>query len=732
MKNRLLALLLIFIIGIKTAEAQIEVSDIFKRSLNDYKITLVDWQGNLYNPYKKIMLSPPADEVFPLDVTLKALGTSRLMFDYPSTMNSWGAEKQLKFKKATDVITVLLAIAPDRAGGFGEIEKYTFEMSYHSKKQVVPIEVVDEDDDLEPMLPLVFDYRFDTINSLFNREGYKEAAEMAIKDWFYFFDVSSFDSIPANSETAWITGNDWKNHVQVKNNLDYNGYWTFLRSIESPYSTGYPSVNGNYLKQNGVKMPGPLHRSSTLILHLYPDAIPFTSVDDEEWYLTDLYKVTDIYGLVMHEYGHAISYHDDWAGHNKYKVSGYKTAEDVIKYQGIQVPIDNSGHIPADKKYWDRMSGQTGGWKSLFPVRRWMISKLHLIIAAKAGWPLRKTSAFINPRILTDSLAAGQRDSIYAFQLEAEGGVPDYCWQLIEGHLPKGLVLNSFTGTISGTISSNATKNNFFTVLLRDQDELQAVSEKTYNLLVNNGLDNNEEIQGAFTDAGSVIDYLEGSWSWKRSNGGFWGTMKEPGIDKLILFKKMEGSFDSIGYYLYCDSILSECGKAKIHKVENVEFGLDPQWIISLLSFNEPNQPLSHQLIVAGKDEMRLNENVEHGWEHHLSRNSTSVFPGENECGEFVTGSTDYRFRQQMFKIYPNPSNGEFAITIQGELLDVNPILKIIDMTGKEVFKCVIAARETQTINLANYLTEGVFCAVLALDNKFYQDRIMISKVNHH
>ncbi|MCP3780147.1 hypothetical protein [Paenibacillus sp. MZ03-122A] len=111
------------------AESDVKVIDIFSRTVNDYGIDLVDWQGYLANPYVKLKVMPPADAAFPLTVTLNAQGTSRLMMDLPSTLSAQGASKTLTFANAQEEKDFRLAIHPDRIGGNGEIENYTLSMS---------------------------------------------------------------------------------------------------------------------------------------------------------------------------------------------------------------------------------------------------------------------------------------------------------------------------------------------------------------------------------------------------------------------------------------------------------------------------------------------------------------------------------------------------------------------------------------------------------------------------
>jgi hypothetical protein len=209
----------------------------------------------------------------------------------------------------------------------------------------------------------------------------------------------------------------------------------------------------------------------------------FTSLADEDWYRTEIAgSVLDVHGLVMHEYGHAVAFHSDWAGMRAY-VAGGGNDPDVVAYQGRAVPLDSSYHIPGDQPNWDRLSGQSGGWTHLFPTRRWMLTKLALLVAENAGWKLnRNLTPFLAPAITTTSLPQATPGTAYQHTLAARGGVPFYDWQVTGGSLPAGLSLDRFTGAITGTPTAAGTAT--FTVQLRDYDRLSTPVTRTFTLTV--------------------------------------------------------------------------------------------------------------------------------------------------------------------------------------------------------------------------------------------------------
>lgn len=494
------------------ANGDARIVDIFGRELNDYGIELVDWQGYLANPYVKLNVKPPADAAYPLSVRINARGTSRLMMDRPSTLSATGAEKTLTFDQADESKPFLLEIHPDRIGGFGEIEHYTLDLtitdaSGETHQQSTPIRVLDQDDDGEPTMPLKFDYRYDTIQPYFSDPAIREAGERAIKDWFYFFDMAPFDTVPAGDEVAYLPEDNFDGNIQVTNDEPYNGMWIFLRGLNGPHSTGGATENGKYHKRNGVTVPDKIHRSLLTILDFYDTATPFTSLDDEQWYLTEMSDTsTDVYGLIMHEFGHGLVFTSGWKGIAAYKRSG-GTAEDIVAYQGNPVPLDDGYHIPGEPQYWDRISGQNGGRTNLFHNKRWMLTKLTLMIAKKAGWKLNhKLTPFLSPAIINVPIPNAKQGNNYNHQLKAEGGVPFYDWTIVDGALPEGLSLDRFTGTISGKVTGKVKGTYRFTVQLRDYDERSTPVTKTLTLNVGSG-----ELAGDYLldeEAGSAaLDY---------------------------------------------------------------------------------------------------------------------------------------------------------------------------------------------------------------------------------
>jgi putative Ig domain-containing protein len=83
--------------------------------------------------------------------------------------------------------------------------------------------------------------------------------------------------------------------------------------------------------------------------------------------------------------------------------------------------------------------------------------------------------------IALPTLKAGTAGKSYSATIKVAGGKAPFTWSIISGSLPNGIILQSFTGKITGVSSSAGTYN--FTV--RVTDGLGATAEHAYTLVVN-------------------------------------------------------------------------------------------------------------------------------------------------------------------------------------------------------------------------------------------------------
>lgn len=566
-----------------SAQSQITIRDMFGRVLNERGISLVDWDGHLMNPMVELSLSPPSNATFPFTLSLFATGTSRLMLDSPSSLSSLGARKSIVFNNNSSVV-IKLAIAPDRRGGYGEIEEYELKIGYNRISQSIKINVLDLDKDFEPTLPIVFDYRKDDINYLFNKDEFRLPSEMAVKDWFYFFDYTAFDEVPAGAERTSLPGNNWTNHVQLANNEPYSGYWVFTRSIDEPYSTGYPTNNRKNPTINGTIVPG-IPRSSNLILQDNPRANWSLSTKGEDWYKTNPYTVDDVYGVVMHELGHAIVFHNWIPGFQEYSKHP-EQATRVVQYQDTVVPVAGSGHLVGDRRSWDRLSGHSAGYSGVFPPRRWMLTKLTLLIAEEIGWKLRKLGPFINPEMTTDSLWDGVINKPYYQQIKTNfGGVPIYDFTVIQGALPNGLTLDRFTGEITGIADDNIGSYTF-TVRLKDGDKLNDPVDKQFTLNLTSCAAPSSITVSNITESSAIVTWSDTSAELYlvkyRTKDKSWQTALEV-TDTTFQITGLIGNTE------YEVSITSRCSDDDINR--NITFTTRKNIVASIINTTNKNAP---------------------------------------------------------------------------------------------------------------------------------------------
>jgi hypothetical protein len=84
----------------------------------------------------------------------------------------------------------------------------------------------------------------------------------------------------------------------------------------------------------------------------------------------------------------------------------------------------------------------------------------------EANTTLYPIFTLVSPMITTPSLAsATQGETNYSQTLQGTGGTTPYKWTITKGTLPRGLSVNTLTGTISGTVSAHAATETFTVTL---------------------------------------------------------------------------------------------------------------------------------------------------------------------------------------------------------------------------------------------------------------------------
>ena len=449
------------------------LEDIFDRSLDDTGLILVDWEGYIANPAIKFFIKPPADATFPATAALTANGT-RLYFDLPSEIGPNGPTKTITFADSSTKVPVYLSIFPDRDT---VDENYLLTIQFQDaqnkqKSATVDIRVIDQDQNQASPFKITVDFSQDQ-TGFFDDPQKRRLVQQAADDWAYFIDDMELDRVSAGKENTWVLNpNNTPPLTSVTNAAPYSGFLLYVLGIHTAELNSRGYADGGLQTSYGA--PGLLRRSGGIGIETAGDYSTlgwFLTTSDDDWWQSKNHKgVNDLYSIVHHEIGHALIFHPAHPLFSQALEKG--TLEDplVLNYQGSYPHLDSGSHFDGAID----QASQRGafGYEYYGPMAqgRTLITKLDLLTAQAIGYKLQPTSAFVPLSIPTGSLPPGTRFKAYTTIIEAIGGIPFYSWTIESGALPGGLVLDSFTGTITGIPNETGTFN--FTVRVRDYDSV--------------------------------------------------------------------------------------------------------------------------------------------------------------------------------------------------------------------------------------------------------------------
>jgi hypothetical protein len=134
--------------------------------------------------------------------------------------------------------------------------------------------------------------------------------------------------------------------------------------------------------------------------------------------------------------------------------------------------------------------------------------------------------------ITTSHLPAAKLNVPYRVSLGVFGGTMPYTWSITSGNLPSGLNLNSSSGQISGTPSSEETQE--FTVQVTDTGPPVQTASRTLSLTISNSLGRNDSIATATplsngTFRASISPYADPAGGLANPDNDYYALTANPG-----------------------------------------------------------------------------------------------------------------------------------------------------------------------------------------------------------
>jgi hypothetical protein len=197
----------------------------------------------------------------------------------------------------------------------------------------------------------------------------------------------------------------------------------------------------------------------------------FLTAGDDDWWVSGNLgnEPNDLFSIAHHEMGHAFIFNPAQPNFAIFKALGFVQDAAVLAYHGSYPHIDSSDHLNGERDNASLRGAFGYEYYGSVPQRRWLITKLDILVAQAIGYRIRQTSAFVPLALAGRPLSQGTRWRPYVSGLQATGGIPFYNWTVAAGALPDGLTLNAFTGTISGAPTKAGTFN--FTIRVQEYVE---------------------------------------------------------------------------------------------------------------------------------------------------------------------------------------------------------------------------------------------------------------------
>lgn len=459
----------------------IRVLDTFGRDVKANGITFVDWEGYLANPAIRIEIRPE-QTYLPGRIRLTA-NSPFLAFDLFSEISPAGPSKTLFLNPSDKSVSFRIAAFPDR-NTESETAKLTVEYTDANESvwvTEIPLRILDQDRERPIEFPILVDDTHDTTGFLADPIR-RSLFESAANDWAYFFAAPEFDEVPAGAETGHVWGPDgFVKRSTVKNASSYRGFQLFVHGMRHPdLRSGGAAGDLGPEQTIGGRKTG-LKRSGTISIEVrgnYNENGWQFSDRDDEWSKSGNMRrdAHDFYSIMRHEIGHALLYHRVHPAFAA-KLKGNRFIDPAVRaYLGSDPVCNDVEHFTGVIDPVSRVGMFGNEYGGDMPRKRWMLTKLDLLIAQAVGYRLRDTSPFHRLKLSGPAEVVLKRDAPTGFSVLPEGGIPAYDFRVVDGKLPAGLTLDRFTGTVSGSPSETA---GSATIGVFDQDPATPVARWT-------------------------------------------------------------------------------------------------------------------------------------------------------------------------------------------------------------------------------------------------------------
>ncbi|HEY0866543.1 MAG TPA: hypothetical protein VGE01_04165 [Fimbriimonas sp.] len=438
------------------SEIRLHVMDGWGRTVDERGVTLVDWEGHLANPAIKLKVLLPKDAPFPADVYLHGT-SSRLHFNRYNGDDRSGVGRTIKLAQPTDSVEFWMSIFPDRDSKdeAHELVVQLFGPDRRERTRMrVPVRVVDQDPPRwKPLYDIVLEYRHDKTGFFRDREV-RRVLRQAADDWGFFIDQKT-DAVAAGSEPTELWNPDgFKSTFAVRNPRPYRGFLLYVTGLvhEENRAGGSPSLIGRPHTLGGAILP--IRRSGSVEFDVTGNWNRlgwFLTRGDEDWWVSGQLRgePSDLYSIALHEMGHALAFESTYPAVGRARAGEGLTSPALKAYHGFTPTFDPSHHFVSLIDPVSRYGGFGREYDGDMKARRWLLTKSHLLCLEAVGYRIRRTSAFDPLRVAAKPLVWKHGENA-AGRVKADGGVPDYRFLVIQGALPEGAELDSFTGELSG------------------------------------------------------------------------------------------------------------------------------------------------------------------------------------------------------------------------------------------------------------------------------------------